>query len=293
MSATGPYPLLPLTFMLAVRPRQDRSGQEAELDEVMTRVSDADAAKGSTPEGSTASQDDDLAAGLAGLARLPAGRMALEQLLTRVAQHAVRAIPRAEGVGLTLLEEDRADTVVTSVDFVGEVDAVQYSLGQGPCITAVAEGVPVVSGSLADDSRWPEFGRRIARLGVHSVLSLPLRTPDGVVGALNVYAHPRDAFDTTAMELGEVFAAPAAVAVQNAHVLEQTRRLTVRLQAALESRKLIERAVGVLMSRSGISAAEATERIRTLAQHDQDTMAAQARIIVDEAVRRARSRPTT
>ena len=259
----------------------------------MTRVSDADAAKGSTPEGSTASQDDDLAAGLAGLARLPAGRMALEQLLTRVAQHAVRAIPRAEGVGLTLLEEDRADTVVTSVDFVGEVDAVQYSLGQGPCITAVAEGVPVVSGSLADDSRWPEFGRRIARLGVHSVLSLPLRTPDGVVGALNVYAHPRDAFDTTAVELGEVFAAPAAVAVQNAHVLEQTRRLTVRLQAALESRKLIERAVGVLMSRSGISAAEATERIRTLAQHDQDTMAAQARIIVDEAVRRARSRPTT
>ena len=279
--------------MLAVRPRQDRSGQEAELDEVMTRVSDADAAKGSTPEGSTASQDDDLAAGLAGLARLPAGRMALEQLLTRVAQHAVQAIPGADGVGLTLLEDDRADTVVTSVEFVGEVDAVQYSLGQGPCITAVAEGVPVVSGSLADDSRWPEFGRRIARLGVHSVLSLPLRTPDGVVGALNVYAHPRDAFDTTAVELGEVFAAPAAVAVQNAHVLEQTRRLTVRLQAALESRKLIERAVGVLMSRSGISAAEATERIRTLAQHDQDTMAAQARIIVDEAVRRARSRPTT
>jgi GAF domain-containing protein len=241
--------------------------------------------------GATASEKDDLAAGLAGLAQLPSGRMALEQLLTRVAQYAVQAIPGAEGVGLALLEEGRLNPVVTSVDFVLELDAVQYGLREGPCITAVQEGVTVVSGALVDDPRWLGFGERVARLGVHSALALPLRAADAVVGVLNVYAHAPEAFDEDAAALGEVFATPAAVAVQNAQVLEQARRLTGQLQAALESRRLVERAVGVLMSRSGESADEATERLRALAQHDQVKLVALARTILDEAVRRARSRP--
>ena len=59
------------------------------------------------------------------------------------------------------------------------------------------------------------------RLGVHSAVSLPLITPDGVIGAMNVYARAKYAFDDRAAELGEIFAVPAAIAVQNAHVLAQ------------------------------------------------------------------------
>ena len=57
------------------------------------------------------------------------------------------------------------------------------------------------------------------RLGVHRAMSLPLIAPDGVVGAMNVYAHGKYTFDDRAAELGEIFATPAAIAVQNAHVL--------------------------------------------------------------------------
>ena len=255
-------------------------------------MSDAGLARAFNPGGGTAGGQDDLGASLADLARLPAARMGLEQLLNRVAQYAARAIPGADGVGLTLLEEGEVSTVVTTNGFVRDVDALQRSLQQGPCITAVREGTAVLSGSLGDDPRWPEYGERAAELGVHSVLSLPLRTPDGVVGALNVYARPRDAFDEGAAQLAEAFAAPAAVAVQDAQVLEQARRLTARLQAALESRALVERAVGVLMCRSGLSATEASQRLRVLSRHDQHELVVLARNIVDEAVRRARSRPT-
>jgi hypothetical protein len=38
---------------------------------------------------------------------------------------------------------------------------------------------------------------------VHSVLSLPLLTDDVVVGAMNVYAHTRDAFDDRAERIGQ------------------------------------------------------------------------------------------
>lgn len=235
-------------------------------------------------------EDHDLSESLAALSRLGSNRMGLEDLLTRVATYAVGAIPGADGAGLTLLEEDRADTIVATAPFVTEIDDIQYGMRQGPCISAAAEARTVMSGSLGSDSRWPRFGGRVARLGVHSALSLPLMTPDGVLGAMNVYAHDKNVFDDRAAELGEIFAAPAAIAVQNAQVLAQAQRLASRLQSALETRGVIDRAVGILMSRSGGTAEGALERLRVLSQHEHHKLPAVARQIIDEAVRRAEAR---
>ena len=121
-------------------------------------------------------------------------------------------------------------------------------------------------------------------------MSLPLLTQDGVVGAMNVYAYARDVFDDRAAALGEVFAAPAAIAVQNAQVLEQTRRLAAQLQSILDTRIVIERAVGIVMSRSGVSQDEALNRLRTLSQHEHTKLVTVAQTLTDEAVRRAQSR---
>ncbi|HYP46037.1 MAG TPA: GAF and ANTAR domain-containing protein [Propionibacteriaceae bacterium] len=237
-------------------------------------------------------EDDDLRSSLFQLSGLASVRLPLAELLTRVAELAVQAIPDADGAGLTLLEDGRRNTIVSTAAFVSEIDAVQYGIGQGPCITAAAEGRTVTSGSLGADSRWRRFGGGIARMGVHSVVSLPLLTPDGVVGAMNVYAKRKNAFDDRAAALGEIFAVPAAIAVQNAQVLEQTRRLAAQLQASLGSRMVIERAVGIVMSRSGISADEALQRLRTLSQHEHAKLVVIAQNLIDEAVRRARSRST-
>ena len=147
-----------------------------------------------------------------------------------------------------------------------------------------------MSGSLGADPRWPRFGGRVARIGVHSVVSLPLITPEGVVGAMNVYAHSKNTFDDRAAQLGQIFATPAAIAVHNAHVLAQTRRLANQLQSALEVRGIIDRAVGILMSRSGSTEHEALERLRSLSQREHRKLADVARRIVDEAVARARAR---
>lgn len=235
-------------------------------------------------------EDDELAASLRGLSVL-SGRLPLEDLLRRVARFAVQAIPGADGAGLTLIEHHRADTFVTTAPFVAEVDAVQYALGEGPCVSAARDAVTVVSASLGGDRRWPRFGGRVARMGVHSALSIPLLAPDEVVGALNVYARDKDVFDDRAAELGELFAVPAAIAVQNARVLEDTRRVAARLQATLEERMVVERAIGVVMSRSGVDELEALRRLTTLSQHQHVKLVLVARNLVDEAVRRARTTP--
>ena len=85
-------------------------------------------------------EEEDLRESLTGLSRLASDRLPLEELLTQVATYAVRAIPGADGAGLTLLEQGRADTIVATAPFVTEVDDIQYAMDQGPCISAAREG---------------------------------------------------------------------------------------------------------------------------------------------------------
>jgi GAF domain-containing protein len=238
------------------------------------------------------SEDDDLRSSLDSLARMSSRHLALEELLTGVATLAVQAIPGADGAGLTLLERGRPDTIVATADFVRVVDEIQYGIGEGPCISAAAENRTMLSGSLGGDRRWTAFGSRVARLGVHSVISLPLPTSEGVVGAMNVYAHAKHSFDQRAVELGQLFAAPAAIAVQNAQVLAQARRLAAQLQTALEEQQVVERAIGIMLSRTGGTPEEAHERLRRMSQAEHRKVPVVAQSLVDEAVRRAsRHRP--
>jgi len=239
----------------------------------------------------------DLQASLGDLAGLVTATFGLPELLRLVATFAQRAIPGADGAGVTLLRMDRSDNRVEALaashPFVSEIDEIQYvTLNEGPCITAALEGRTVRSGSLGGEKMWPRFGPRVGRLGIHSALSLPLLLPGQVVGAINVYARGKDVFDDHAAELGELFAAPAAVAFHNAQILTQALALTVQLQTALSSRPVIDQAIGLLRGRTGGTAEEAFARLRSISQSEHTKLADVAQHIVDEAVRRARSRHT-
>jgi GAF domain-containing protein len=240
--------------------------------------------------------DADLQESLRELGSLVAGSLGLPEVLAQVATFAVRAIPGADGAGVTLLSADhghRVAELAASHPFVAEIDEIQYDvLNEGPCITAALERRTVRSGSLGGEKMWPRFGPRVGRLGLHSALSLPLLISDRAVGAINVYAHAKDAFDDHAAELGELFAAPAAVAVHNAQILAQARSLAAQLQTALSSRPVIDQAIGILRGRTGASAEEAFAKLRALSQTDHVKLVDVAQRIVDEAVRRARGRRT-
>ncbi|HEY0117999.1 MAG TPA: GAF and ANTAR domain-containing protein [Cellulomonas sp.] len=240
----------------------------------------------------------DLRSSLSDLAGMVTGSIPMDELLSRVATYASRAIPGADGAGVTLLRAkgggNRVEAMAASAPFVAEIDEIQYAeLNEGPCISAALERRTVRSGSLGGDKQWPRFGPRVGRLGVHSVLSLPLLVPDRVVGAINVYAHAKDVFDDHATELGELFATPAAVAVHNAQVLAQAMALATQLQTALSSRPVIDQAVGIIRARSGSTAEEAFARLRTISQHENVRLATVAARVVDEAVRRARAHNPT
>jgi len=226
-----------------------------------------------------------------------ADSLGLDELLAHVATLAVHAIPGAEGAGVTLLQTNHGEgrnvvaALGASAPYVAAIDDIQYvTVTEGPCITAASERRTVRSGSLGGEKMWPRFGPRVGRLGVHSVLSLPLLLPDQVVGAINVYAHDKDVFDEHAAQLGELFAKPAAVAVHNAQVLAQAQALSVQLQTALTTRAVIDQAIGVIRARTGRSAQDTFAQLRTISQAEHRKLVDVAQHVIDEAVGRARAR---
>ena len=236
----------------------------------------------------------DLNAGLSGVAAIVAGARGVIDLLGEVAEFAATAIPNVDGAAVVLIDLDRAlsriQTWSTTAEFVRDIDAVQYEdLNEGPCITCMKSRRPIVSGSLGSDSRWPHFGGRVARMGVHSALSLPLVVGDEVIGAINSYARRRDAFGEHAVQMGSQFAGPAAVSVFNAQLLARAQEQTAQLQRALASRAVIDQAIGIMRSRSGGSAQEAFDRLVRLSQSENVKLHAVAERLVEEAVSRARA----
>jgi anti-anti-sigma regulatory factor len=230
-----------------------------------------------------AREDHDLRLSLVALSRLTASRLELRDVLTRVAKSAVLAIPGADGAGLTLLQAGQAETVVASAPFVAEVDSIQYRINEGPCITSAARARTVHSGELAADPQWPHFGPRIEHLGVHSALSIPLLTPEGVLGAMTVYAYATDAFDKRGVRIGELFAVPAAIAVENARVLAEAKLLAGQLQVGLTHQAAIDQATGILMSRLGCSADQAFDQLRLSRNTEDESLHTIALCIVEGA----------
>ncbi len=95
-----------------------------------------------------------------------------------------------------------------------------------------------------------EFGRRAAELGVGSMLCYQLFIEGDQLGAMNLYARTRRAFDDDSEDVGRMLAAHAAVAVAGAEHEEN-------LRTAVNSRDVIGQAKGILMERHKLTADQA------------------------------------
>jgi GAF domain-containing protein len=250
------------------------------------------------PEPSVAQLEADeveLYAGLRGVAGLISDARGVTELLAEVAEFAVQAIPGVNGAGVVLIDAGEGrpsvQTSASTAEFVDEIDRVQYAdLNEGPGVTCVQSRRATISGSLGSDKRWPHFGGRVARMGVHSVMSLPLMVGEDLIGAINSYANDRDSFGEHAVRLGSQFAGPAAVSIYNAQLLAGARERTEQLQRALDSRAVIDQAIGIVRSRAGVGAQVAFDRLIRMSQTENVKLHVVAERLVDEAVRRAQAR---
>lgn len=189
-----------------------------------------------------------------------------EQFLHELAVLAVRTIDAEITCGVTLRRHGQPYTAACADERAGWVDEVQYSRGQGPCLHSLSTGEIVSVEDLAADDRWADYRSRALLHGVRSSLSLPLRTAEAVVGALNLYAFTPAAFGPDEREAAERFAAEASRALVLADRQARQVRLVGQLQAAMASRRVIDHAIGIIMAQNRCTADEAFAILRTASQ---------------------------
>jgi GAF domain-containing protein len=172
----------------------------------------------------------------------------LETTLQSVVAVTLSNVPGVEYASITALDKGRRPfTPAASAQLVEAVDTVQYSLREGPCLSALHEHSTMLVDDLAEEDRWPRFAPRAVELGIRSMLSLQLFVHAGSVGALNLYASSRRAFGADSVAIGQLLAAHAAIAIVAARNAQEMRQ-------ALSTRDMIGQAKGILMERHQISA---------------------------------------
>jgi len=208
----------------------------------------------------------DLQAAFAELGRMLLGDKPLVEVLHRVCLLAVAAIPGADEVSVTLVEEDHTRTAAFSGSLAATLDERQYDVGFGPCLDAAQSGDVVRIDDTAAETLYPGFAAIARRQGITSVLALGLPMPVRVLGGLNLYRRGAGPLDAEDEALAAAFGSYAAVALANASLLASRERLAVHLQTAMASRAVIDQAKGIIMS---LAACDAEEAFRLLAKQSQ------------------------
>lgn len=182
--------------------------------------------------------------------------------MDRVVALALDLVPHAEHAGISLSHRHRPiDTPAATSDVVKRVDALQYDLGEGPCLDALHHEPSVYSPDISIDERWPAWGPRTAEeIGIRSMMCFQLFTYENTLGALNLYASRTGSFDEADQEQGLALAAHAAVAVAAAQEIEGLTR-------ALDSRSVIGQAMGILMERFQLGADPAFQVLARVSSH--------------------------
>jgi GAF domain-containing protein len=186
--------------------------------------------------------------------------------LDQLAGLALEIIPGSAAAGVVAAGE-KSWALAASAGTVGELHRRQLYTGDGPVADALRYGEARRIDDAADEDRWPDVCAAMMSEGLRSCLVLPLRTDRRPGGALAVYGNEPGAFIGSGHDVAMLFAAQGGVAMRNAALYRNCRRMVENLRIALASRAVIEQAKGILVAEYGYSPEVAFKRLSILSQN--------------------------
>lgn len=219
----------------------------------------------------------------AGSAAQTFARMALDLHAVRGVADTVEAVLQfacqAVGCGHAglFLIQDSGTLEIGSVTgpLVRKAVDLQLAERQGPA-SAVVQGrwdSTLVSDTTTDD-RWPVWSSGVADLGLRNVLAVRLHANEITLGVLELFDDKPFAFGQQDVEVAHILAQHTSVAVASA-------QQEASLWQAVDSRKLIGQAQGILMERFAIDAPQAFAMLRRYSQDHNVKLREVARLLTE------------
>jgi GAF domain-containing protein len=186
-----------------------------------------------------------------------------------------------------LLDDQRGtlQVLASTSEQIRLLELFQIQADSGPCVDAFRTGTSVLVPDLAAQaSRWPEFSRAAAELGIVSAHALPLRLRAHIIGAIGLFGTEVGQLDATDLRAAQALADMASIGILHQRALQQSEILNEQLQHALNSRVIIEQAKGVLAGHALLTMDTAFGLLRSFARANNQRLVAVARGVVDGTI---------
>ena len=183
-----------------------------------------------------------------------------------------------------LLADPRGElrVVAASSEQARLLELFQIQHEQGPCLDCFRSGEPVAVPDLsAAAGRWPQFAPAMRQAGFAAVQALPMRLRAQIIGGLNLFRATTGPFGETETQVGQALADVATISLLNERSLRRSETLAEQLQAALNSRVIIEQAKGKLAERLQVDMDRAFELLRNYARSHNLRLSEMARAFVE------------
>jgi ANTAR domain/GAF domain len=200
----------------------------------------------------------DLIESLTGLARTMTETDSVRDTLQSILALALRSIPGCHAASITVLDDkEQPSTIAGTDEKTYELDRRQYLLHDGPCMDAARRQQTNRWNLHEAEQRWPDFTSLAEEMGLRSYLSAGLGLAGRRLGALNLSSHDPDGFSQLDEDLISLFTVPAAAAIVVVGRYREARDLAAQLEQAMQSRSVIDRAIGIIMAESRCDADQA------------------------------------
>ena len=200
----------------------------------------------------------------------------LEEILALMTRKTARVMD-VDSCSIYLLDDGGKNLILKATTGLAEqaVGHAHLKVGEGLTGHAAKIGKPVAASHASRDPHFkylPETREKMFQ----SLLAVPLIARGKVIGAMNVQTREGREYLPDEIEIMSIIADVAAGELEKALLYEEIGGL----KEALETRKLVERAKGILMNRHGIGEQEAFSRIQLQARTTRRAMREVAEAII-------------
>lgn len=175
----------------------------------------------------------------------------------------------------------------SSNDVSAQIEELQYTLGEGPCVDAFRLDGPVLEPDLANPvaPRWIGFADPAVKAGVRAVFGFPLHVGALRFGALNLYRDQPGPLDAEQHADALVMADVAAEVLLLMQANAPPGSLARELATEANMRSVVHQAAGMMSAQLEVSVAQALIRLRAYAFSNDRRLLEVARDVVDRRLR--------
>jgi GAF domain-containing protein len=206
-------------------------------------------------------------------------------VLTVLSHRGVEVL-KVDAVGVMLASSvGELQCIASSSESMRTLELFQIHANEGPCVDCIRNGLSITNLALSETiDRWPMFAPQALAQGFSAVHCLPMRLRGRTIGALNLFSTHLGPFTDDDVLVARGLADVATIAILQHQSTVDASTSNTQVSNAINSRVIIEQAVGMIRQATSDSKDDSFDRLRAHAGNHHEGLTVIARRIVGKSM---------